>query len=188
MLVGTDSEPAAVAPTSRHPGRGVTWTLPLPGDNPSQGSLFTDRTVSRLVGLILSSRHLLSPQLAASWCPAWPRTRHQRGPLPRLRLSVRPGPRPGPASLGATPPQAGGGLLERVCPVEAFSIVPRRLAGGLRPAPLGRRCDGKAQSVRSGNRRMRLCVSRSGQNAPFGEKLGQNALFREAQVAECAFP
>ena len=63
----------------------------------------------------------------------WPRALHQRGPLPRLRLSVRPGPRPGPAGPGATPPQPGGGLLERICPVGPFSIVPRRLAGGLVP-------------------------------------------------------
>ena len=54
-------------------------------------------------------------------------------PKHRLRLSVRPGPRPGPAGPGATPPQPGGGLLEHICPVEAFSIVPRRLAGGLVP-------------------------------------------------------
>ena len=32
-----------------------------------------------------------------------------------------------------TPRQAGGGLPERVCPVEPFSIVPRSLAGGLVP-------------------------------------------------------
>ena len=90
-------------------------------------------TTSPSRSLTLSSRHLLSPQLAASWCPAWPRARHQRGPLPRLRLSVQPGPKPRPANPGAPPPQAGGGLLERVCPVEQLSIVPRRLAGGLVP-------------------------------------------------------
>ena len=31
---------------------------------------------------------------------------------------------------GATAPQAGGRLLEHVCPVEAFFIVPRSVAGG----------------------------------------------------------
>ena len=31
---------------------------------------------------------------------------------------------------GATAPQAGGRLLERICPVEAFFIVPRSVAGG----------------------------------------------------------
>ena len=36
-------------------------------------------------------------------------------------------------TLAQTPPQPGGGLLERVCPVGPFSIVPRRLAGGLVP-------------------------------------------------------
>ena len=79
-------------------------------------------------------------------------------------------PRPGLAGPGATPPQAGGGLLECVCPVEAFSIVPRRLAGGcptlpgrrdvterrtLAPAP-----HGKAQSARRGSHRPRLSVRR----------------------------
>ena len=47
-------------------------------------------------------------------------------------------PKPRFADPGATPPpQPGGGLLERVCPVEAFSIVPRRLAGGCAPRPPG---------------------------------------------------
>ena len=42
--------------------------------------------------------------------PGLPRAHHQRGPLLRLRLSVRPGPRPRPAGLGATRPcgLAGG--------------------------------------------------------------------------------
>ena len=42
-------------------------------------------------------------------------------------------PNRGLRTLAQPPPQAGGGLLERVCPVEPFSIVPRRLAGGLVP-------------------------------------------------------
>ena len=88
--------------------------------------------------ITLSSRHLLSYDRQSDGVPAWPRARHQRGPLPRLRLSVRPGPRPRPADPGATPPQPGGGVLERVCPVGPFSIVPRRLAGGLHPASPGR--------------------------------------------------
>ena len=41
--------------------------------------------------------------------------------------------RPRLAGLGATPPQPGGGLLERICPVGPLSIVPRRLAGGCAP-------------------------------------------------------
>ena len=61
---------------------------------------------------------------------------------------------------GATPPQPGGGLLERICPVEPLSIVPRRLAGGLRSAPPGRRRNGKAHSARHGSRRLRLSVRR----------------------------
>ena len=47
------------------------------------------------------------------------------------------GPRPRPAAPGATPPQPGGGLPERVCPVGPLSIVPRSLAGGLAPRPPG---------------------------------------------------
>ena len=58
-------------------------------------------------------------------------------PKHRLRLSVRPGPRPRPACPRRNPPQPGGGLPERICPVEAFSIVPRRLAGGGAPRPPG---------------------------------------------------
>ena len=36
VLIGMGSEPAAVAPTSRHLGRSVTWALSLPGDGPSR--------------------------------------------------------------------------------------------------------------------------------------------------------
>ena len=52
--------------------------------------------------------------LAHNWqpdgVPTWPRAHLQRGPLPRVRLSVRPGPKPTPAGPGATPPRslAGG--------------------------------------------------------------------------------
>ena len=116
---------------------GCDLDLTLTRRRPFAGGLFADRTVSRLVRMILSSRHLLSPQQAVSWCPAWPRARHQRGPLPRLRLSVRSNPNRDLRTLAQPPPQPGGGLLERVCPVEAFSIVPRRLAGGCAPRPSG---------------------------------------------------
>ena len=68
--------------------------------------------------------------------------------------------RPRLAGPGATPPQPGGGLLERICPVGPFSIVPRRLAGGVGPASPGRRRDGKAHSARRGGRRLRLSVRR----------------------------
>ena len=44
---------------------------------------------------------------------------------------MRPGSRLGLACPRRNPPQPGGRLLERVCPVGPFSIVPRRLAGGL---------------------------------------------------------
>ena len=46
------------------------------------------------------------------------------------------------------PPQAGGGLLERICPVEAFFIVPRSLAGGC-PTPPGRRDVTERRTLRS---------------------------------------
>ena len=93
--------------------------------------------------------------------------RSQRGPLPRLRLSVRPGP-PAEAcgSPAQPPPQPGGGLLEHVCPVGPFSIVPRRLAGGLCPTPPGRRRNGKAHSAQHGSRRLHLFVRRRGRLRP----------------------
>ena len=50
---------------------------------------------------------------------------------------MRSGSRPRLADPGANPPQPGGGLLERICPVGPFSIVPRRLAGGRTPRPPG---------------------------------------------------
>ena len=45
-------------------------------------------------------------------------------------MSEAGGSRRGPMGPGATAPQAGGRLLERICPVEAFFIVPRSVAGG----------------------------------------------------------
>ena len=36
-------------------------------------------------------------------------------------------------ALAQPPPQPGGGLLERICPVGPLFIVPRRLAGGCAP-------------------------------------------------------
>ena len=48
-----------------------------------------------------------------------------------LRLSVRSGPTAETCGPWHTPPQPGGGLLERICPVGPLFIVPRRLAGGV---------------------------------------------------------
>ena len=55
-----------------------------------------------------------------------------------MRLSVRSNSNRDLRTLAQPAPQAGGGLLERICPVEAFSIVPRSLAGGCPTLP-GRR-------------------------------------------------
>ena len=65
------------------------------------------------------------------------------------------------------PPQPGGRLLERICPVEPSFIVPRSLAGGCSPRLPG----GDVTERRS------LC------------DLGpQSAPFREGSGPECAFP
>ena len=57
---------------------------------------------------------------------------------------------------GATAPQAGGRLLEHVCPVEAFFIVPRSVAGGLPADELlshaSWRADGCPHASRAGGR------------------------------------
>ena len=58
--------------------------------------------------------------------------------LGRVRLSVRSSSNRDLRVPAQPAPQAGGGLLERVCPVGPFSIVPRSLAGGC-PTPPGRR-------------------------------------------------
>ena len=103
--------------------------------------------------------------------PAWPRVCHQRGPLPRLRFSVRRrAPGRGLRTLAQPPARLAGGLPGRICPVEPFSIVPRRLAGGCAPRLpgggvtekriLGGWGHGKAHSARHGSRRLRLSVRR----------------------------
>jgi len=91
-------------------------------------------TTSPSRSLTLSSRHLLSPQLAARWCPGLARGALSARPSAQTALFRAAGPQAeacGPRRN--PPPQPGGGLLERVCPVGPFSIVPRRLAGDLVP-------------------------------------------------------
>ena len=87
-------------------------------------------------------------------------------------------------------PQAGRPVVRRprLCSVLARAThqEPRRAilhstpqpGGGVPHTSRAPQRDGKAQSARSGDRRVRFSVSRS----------GQNALFRETQVTECAFP
>ena len=69
-------------------------------------------------------------------------------------------------ALAHPPPQPGGGLLERICPVGPLFIVPRRLARGLRSTPPGRQCNGKAHFARCGSRRLRLSVRRRARLCP----------------------
>ena len=89
----------------------------------------------------------------------------------RLRTEICGSPRKPPRRLA-------GGLLERICPVEAFSIVPRSLAGGLPHTSRAPRRDGKAHSGHGSSRKGAFCEPRT----------NQTALFREALVAERAFP
>ena len=90
--------------------------------------------------------------------------------LGRVRLSVRSSSNRDLRTLAQPAPQAGGWLLERVCPVEAFSIVPRSLAGGC-PTPPGRRDvtekrillpvpHGKAHSAPGASRKSAFCLRR----------------------------
>ena len=83
-------------------------------------------------------------------------------------------------------------MLERICPVEAFSIVPRSLAGGC-PTPPGHRDvtekrilasgrHGKAHSGRGLSRKGAFYDPRTNQTAVFGEALEQNALFGLAAI------
>ena len=110
-------------------------------------------------------------QLASQQCTQMPQTNVERpfSPICVHSYCVFPcgrARRPRLAGLGATPPQPGGGLLERICPVGPLFIVPRRLAGGLRSTPPGRRRDGKAHSARRGGFRLRLSVRRRARLCP----------------------
>ena len=58
-----------------------------------------------------------------------------RGGCRKVRLSVRPSSNRDLRAPAQPAPQAGGGLLERICPVEPFPIVPRSLAGGCSTLP-----------------------------------------------------
>ena len=85
----------------------------------------------------------------------------------RMRFSVRSNSNRDLRTLAQTAPQAGGGLLERICPVEPFSIVPRRLAGGCSTPP-GRRNVTERRSLRDPHHGTE-CVTARMQSTPFGE-------------------
>ena len=102
--------------------------------------------------------------LAHNWqldgVPAWPGVRSQRGPLPRLRLSVRPGPKPRPAGPRRNPPPGWRGVARARLPSWAIFHSAPQAGGGLCPTPPGRRRNGKAHSAQHGSRRLRLFVRR----------------------------
>ena len=121
-------------------------------------------------------------QLASQQCTQMPQTNVERpfSPICVHSYCVFPcgrARRPRLAGLGATPPQPGGGLLERICPVGPFSIVPRRLAGGCVPRLPG----GDVTEKRS-------LQPPSQQSALFHKTQLQTASFRSVTIAECAFP
>ena len=68
-----------------------------------------------------------------SWCHGLVRDAPSATLCPDCAFPCSRTPGRGLRTLAQTPRQAGGGFPERVCPVEPFSIVPRRLAGGLVP-------------------------------------------------------
>ena len=117
--------------------------------------------------LTLSSRHLRSPQLAARWCPGLTQGAPSARPSAQTASFRAAGPQAEACGSWRKPPAAWrGGLPERVCPVGPFSIVPRRLAGGSRPTPPGRRRDRKAQPARRGDRGLRLSAGRRARMRP----------------------
>ena len=134
----------------------------------------------------MSSRHLLSYDWQPDGVSAWPRARPQRGPLPRLRLSVRPGPRLGPACPRRNPPAAWRGPRPRpACPRRnppaawrgvarahlpswaTFHSAPQAGGGGLVPRLPGGDVTEKRILRDAGGRRLRLSVRVRAQNAPF---------------------
>ena len=102
----------------------------------------------------------------------------------RMRFSVRPNSKPRFANPRATHPAAWrGGLLERICPVETFSIVPRSLAGGC-PTPPGRRDVTEKRILASGRHGKAHSGHGSSRKGAFYEpRTNQTALFREAPWA-----
>ena len=115
---------------------------------------------------------LVSPNATRSQqCTQMPRTNVERpfSPICVHSYCVFPcGRAPGRdlRALAQPPRSLAGGLLERICPVGPLFIVPRRLAGGLRSTPPGRRRDGKAHSARRRGFRLRLSVRRRARLCP----------------------
>ena len=94
----------------------------------------------------------------------------------KLQAEICEPPRNPPRSLA-------GGLLERICPVETFSIVPRSLAGGC-PTPPGRRDVTEKRILASGRHGKAHSGHGSSRKGAFYEpRTNQTALFREAPWA-----
>ena len=83
-----------------------------------------------------------------------------------------------PRALAQPPPQPGGGLLERICPVGPLFIVPRSLAGG------GASHASRAATSRKGA----FCATWEPQTAPFREASDQDAPLRKAARPSSAAP
>ena len=118
--------------------------------------------------------------------------------LGRVRLSVRSNSNRDLRTLAQPAPQAGGWLLERICPVEPLSIVPRSLAGGC-PTPPGRRSvtekrilcrrsHGKAHFGAGHSRKSALCVGDAMEGALCPLALTERRILRAGSHPECAFP
>ena len=78
--------------------------------------------------------------------------------LGRVHFSVRSNSNRDLRTLAQPAPQAGGWLLERICPVELLSIVPRSLAGGLPHTSRAPQRDGKAHSAQTASRKGAFCA------------------------------
>ena len=156
----------------RLPGGGVTEKRIL--DSRGHGKAHSGGTLSRKSALCLrvSPKGAFCMQAATHTAPFREVRRADCafpcGQAPGRRLRVP----------GATPPQPGGGLLERICPVEPLFIVPRSLAGGCAPRLPSKRRNGKAHSGRLGSRKSAL----------WGYPLTERRILRDMGAADCASP
>ena len=117
-------------------------------------------TTSPSRSLTLSSRHLLSPQLAASWCPGLTQGAPSARPSAQTASFRTVRPQTEACRPWRNPPAAWRGVARARLPSWAIFHSAPQAGGGFGSTPPGRRRDRKAHSATPKANKVRLSVRR----------------------------